>query len=88
MDILYNQNKGIRSHIMLTVKGKFDGQNIKILESIPFNEESEVLIIFLQQNIPSIKKKGDWRKLRGSARGTNLTNALLISRKKDLLNEK
>lgn len=37
---------------MLTVKGKFDGKNIKILGPIPFNEESEVLITFLQQNSP------------------------------------
>lgn len=74
---------------MLTVKGKFDGRNIKILKPMPFNEESEVLITFLQQNGPQkTKETGDWRKLRGSAKGTNLTKALLISREKDLLSEK
>ncbi len=59
---------------MLTVKGKFDGQNIQILESIPFNEDSEVLITFLRPNIlPMTRKTGNWRNLRGNAKKTNGT---------------
>ncbi len=74
---------------MLTVRGRFDGENIKLLETIPFHEASEVLITFLQQDVqPKTTKSGDWRKLRGSSKGINLTKALLMSRKEDLLHEK
>jgi hypothetical protein len=60
-----------------------------ILEPIPFNEELEVLITFLQPDIfPITRKAENWRRLRGTAKGTDLTSALLRSRKEDLLLEK
>jgi len=74
---------------MLTVRGRYDGHNIMILEPVPFNEELDVLITFLQPDIlPITKATENWRRLRGSAKGTDLTSALLKSRKEDLLLEK
>lgn len=74
---------------MLTVRGTFDGKNIKPLDPVPFDGKTEVLITFLRRDARSTAKKtGTWRDLKGSARGENLTTALLTSRKKDLMREK
>ena len=71
---------------MIAIKGVYDGQEIKALETIPFSQKRNVIITFLEEIVP-IEKKQNWRRLRGSAKGTNLTNALLKSRKEDFERE-
>jgi predicted DNA-binding antitoxin AbrB/MazE fold protein len=71
---------------MLAIKGIYDGTVIKPLEPIPFKKGMEVIITFLQEYEIN-KEKDDWRKLRGSAKGTGLTAALLRSRREDLERE-
>lgn len=71
---------------MLAVKGIYDGTVIKPLEAIPFKKAMQVIITFLDEDGNS-EKQGDWRKLRGSAKGAGLTAALLRSRREDLERE-
>ncbi len=71
---------------MLTIKGIYDGRVIKPLEPVPFKEEVEVIITFLN-DIPKIKTKQNWRNLRGSAEGEHLLETLLRDREEDLNRE-
>ena len=71
---------------MLAIKGIYDGTTITPLESVPFKEKVEVIITFLD-SIQQRKVGGDWRNLRGSAKGENLFETLLRDRQEDLKRE-
>lgn len=71
---------------MLAIKGIYDGTIIKPLEPVPFKEQVEVIITFLN-DIPKIKARKNWRNLRGSAEGENLLETLLQDREEDLNRE-
>jgi len=72
---------------MLTVKGIFDGQEIKPIEPIPLNAPTEVIILFMdKENDVSLAAKAR-HKLRASAKGSKLTEKLLESRREDLERE-
>ncbi len=73
---------------MISVRGKFDGREVRLLEPVPFQESMDVVITFLQPDIPAMTaKQGKWRHLKGSAQGVSLTQALLRSRGEDLQRE-
>ena len=61
---------------MLAIKGIYDGSVIKPLEPIPFKEEMQVIITFLD-DIQKNRPGKNWRDLRGSTKGENLLQALL-----------
>ncbi len=71
---------------MLTIKGIYDGTVIKPLEPIPFKEEVEVIITFLKE-VEKTKARKNWRRLRGSATGEHLLEALLQDHKEELKRE-
>lgn len=67
---------------MLSIRGVYDGSEIKPLEPIPFKDEVEVIITFIKDGH---RKSGqNWRELRGSAKGENLLDSLIDERRKDL----
>jgi predicted DNA-binding antitoxin AbrB/MazE fold protein len=71
---------------MLAIKGIYDGTVIKPLEPVPFKEEAEVIITFLD-DVQTTKRNYNWRKLRGTAKGENMLEALLRERQEDLNRE-
>ena len=62
-------------------------KNIMPLKLIPIRKRMEVIMTFLEK-IKVRKKDRNWRKLRGSAKGEKLLEALLKSRREDLKLEK
>jgi hypothetical protein len=71
---------------MLAIKGIYDGTVITPLEPVPFDEETDVIITFLKE-VKKTKSKTDWRKLKGSAKGEQMLDTLLQSRREDLKRE-
>jgi len=72
---------------MLTIKGIYDGKEIKPSEEIPFKEKRNVIITFLEEPVQETGHRSGIdpiKALRGCAKGTDLTQKLLKSRKEDL----
>ena len=72
---------------MLAIKGIYDGKDIKPSEKIPFKEKRNVIITFLEEPVEKTDRESEIdpiKALRGCAKGTNLTQKLLKSRKEDL----
>lgn len=73
---------------MLTIRGIYDGEKIEPSEEIPFKEKRNVIITFLEE--PAEKANTEEseadpiKALKGCAKGSNLTERLLESRRKDL----
>jgi len=72
---------------MLSVRGEFDGIQVKLLEPVPFTEVMDVIVTFLPKGQSMTTKPGNWRELKGSSQGAKLTEALLKSRREDLARE-
>ena len=71
---------------MLSINGIYDGQKIKPLKEIPFKEQKKVVITFLDDAIEDNILNSDIdpiEALRGCAKGSNLTEKLLESRRED-----
>jgi hypothetical protein len=71
---------------MLAIRGFYDGIQIKPLEEIPYKEEREVIITFLDKEraFNSESDIAPIKALRGCAKGENLTEKLLKARREDL----
>ena len=72
---------------MLTIRGVYDGKEIRPSEEIPFKGKKDVIITFLEEPIKGTDSELDTdpiKALRGCAKGENLTEKLLKSRKEDL----
>lgn len=72
---------------MLTIKGIYDGKKIEPSEEIPFKNKRHVIIVFLEEPVEEINlepKIDPIKALRGCAKGEELTEKLLESRKEDL----
>ena len=72
---------------MLTIRGIYDGKKIKLSEEVPFKEKKSVIVTFLEDPVRKTDSEQEInaiRALRGCAKGTNLTEKLLESRKEDL----
>jgi len=72
---------------MLAIRGIYDGKRIKPSEEIPFKEKRNVIITFLEEPIEETNLESEIdpiKALRGCAKGSNLTEKLLESRRKDL----
>jgi hypothetical protein len=72
---------------MLTIKGIYDGKRIEPSEEIPFTEKRNVLITFLEKPSEETGVESEIdpiKALRGCARGLDLTEKLLKSRRRDL----
>ena len=72
---------------MLTIRGIYDGKKIEPLEEIPFKEKKNVIITFLEEPVEEIDLESEIdpiKALRGCAKGSNLTEKLLESRREDL----
>lgn len=68
---------------MKAVKAIYDGQEVKLVESVPLEGKTDVLVVF-----PDISRKFSpqeaRRLLRGSGKGERLVNKLLHSRTEDM----
>ena len=72
---------------MLAIRGIYNGKRIEPLEEIPFKGNMNVIITFLEELVEetnSESKIDPIKALRGCAKGTNLTEKLLESRREDL----
>ena len=72
---------------MLTIKGIYDGQKIEPLKEIPFKKKKKVVITFLDEvrgNAGSELGIDPIEALRGCAKGSNLTEKLMQSRREDM----
>ena len=72
---------------MLTIEGIYDGQKIEPLKEIPFKNKKKVVITFLDEVLENTGLElgiDPIRALRGCAKGSNLTEKLLKSRREDL----
>ncbi len=72
---------------MLAIRGIYDGKQIKPSEDIPFKEKRNVIITFLEEPVEEFNLELEIdpiKTLRGCAKGANLTEKLLESRRKDL----
>ena len=72
---------------MLTIRGIYDGKKIEPSEEITFKEKRTVLITFLEDPVEETNLELEIdpiKTLRGCAKGSNLTEKLLESRRKDL----
>jgi len=71
---------------MLSINGIYDGKKIKPLKKIPFTEKKKVVITFLNDAIEDNILDSDINPieaLRGCAKGSNLIEKLLESRRED-----
>ncbi len=72
---------------MLTIRGIYDGKRVKLSEKIPFKGKRNVIVTFLEDPVRDTDPEQEAnaiRVLRGCAKGTNITEKLLESRKEDL----
>ena len=72
---------------MLTIKGIYDGKKIEPSEEIPFKGKKNVIITFLEDPAEETDLDPEIdpiKALRGCAKGLNLTEKLLESRRRDL----
>jgi len=72
---------------MLTIKGIYDGEKIEPSEEIPFKEKRNVIITFLEEPAEETELEPEIdpiEALSGCAKGLNLTEKLLESRRRDL----
>ena len=70
---------------MLTIEGIYDGQKIEPLKEIPFKKK--VVITFLDEVLENTGLElgiDPIRALRGCAKGSNLTEKMLESRREDI----
>ena len=69
--------------MMLAIRGIYDGAQIKLLEEIPYKEEREVTITFIDKDA-ALDAEPDIdpiKALRGSTRGEDLLGKLLKARR-------
>jgi len=72
---------------MLTIEGIYDGQKIEPLKEIPFKKKKKVVITFLDEVLENTGLElgiDPIRALRGCAKGANLTEKMLESRREDI----
>ena len=72
---------------MLAIRGIYDGKRIEPLEEIPFKGKMNVIITFIEEPVAETKPEFEVdpiKALRGCAKGSNLTEKLLASRREDL----
>lgn len=72
---------------ILTIQGIFDGKQVELLEHVPFQQKKRVLITFLDDGFSerdTIPEKIDpIHALRGSAKGSHLTEKLVKAKGED-----
>lgn len=76
--------------MMLTIEGIFDGQQINLLEFVPFTKQKRVLVTFLDEQTSDTDvavTQNPIQALRGCAKHVPLTAALLRARQADLAHE-
>lgn len=72
---------------MVIIKGIYDGGKIELLEEVPFKGRRKVIVTFLEESIENTDVRSGVspiESLRGCEKGSNLTEKLLKSRRKDL----
>jgi len=72
---------------VLTIRGVYDGEKIEPSEEIPFKENRNVIITFLDEPVEETDLGSEVdpiKVLRGCAKGLNLGEKLLESRREDL----
>jgi len=72
---------------MLAIRGIYNGKRIEPLEEIPFKGRMNVIITFIEEPVEETKLESEVdpiKALRGCAKGSNLTEKLLASRREDL----
>ena len=72
---------------MLTINGVYDKGNIELVKEVPIKGKRSVVVVFLDEPVPDTYrglKIDPIRALRGCAKGINLTQKLLESRREDL----
>ena len=72
---------------MLTINGVYDKGKIELIKGVPIKGKRRVIVTFLDEPLPDTDrglKIDPIRALKGSAKGSNLTEKLLESRREDL----
>ena len=72
---------------MLTIEGIYDGKTIEPLKEIPFKKKKKVVITFLDEVLENTGLElgiDPIRALRGCAKGSNLNEKMLESRREDI----
>ncbi len=72
---------------MLTINGVYDKGKIELIKEVPIKEKRRVIVTFLDEPLVEADlglEIDPIRALKGCARGLNLTEKLLKSRKEDL----
>jgi len=72
---------------MLAIRGIYDGKRIEPLEEILFKGKMNVIITFIEEPVEETNHEAEIdpiEALRGCAKGSNLTERLLASRREDL----
>ena len=72
---------------MLTINGVYDKGKIELIKEVPIKEKRRVIVTFLDERLVEADLGLEIypiRALKGCARGLNLTEKLLKSRKEDL----
>ena len=72
---------------MLTINGVYDKGKIELVKEVPIKGKRSVIVVFLDEPVPDTYrglKIDPIRALRGCAKGINLTQKLLESRREDL----
>ena len=72
---------------MLTINGVYDKGKIELIKEVPIKEKRRVIVTFLDEPLVEADPGlgiDPIRALKGCARGLNLTEKLLKSRKEDL----
>ncbi len=69
---------------MLAIRGHYDGKVVVLDEPPPVSPQAEVLILFKENKRQTLEEARAIRnRLRGSGKGFNLVEKLLIDRKQD-----
>lgn len=68
---------------MKAVKAIYDGQDVKLIEPVPLEGKTDVLVVF-PDTCKKFSPQEARRLLRGSGRGEHLVNKLLQSRAEDM----
>lgn len=68
---------------MKAVKAIYDGHEIRLVEPMPLQEKTEVLVLF-PDNAEKVSPSEARRLLRGAGRGEGLVKKLLRSRVEDM----
>ena len=72
---------------MLTINGVYDKGKIELIKGVPIKGKRRVIVTFLDEPFPDTDRElriDPIKALKGCAKGSNLTEKLLESRREDL----